>query len=1715
MNKGQRRNNNNQISDWFYQGNVGAENQGSKNKQGFLKTIPECEAESRCKDGNPLKVDSRNKLYMEAKLMVMQPFKVAGAVCSGLARPAMSLLHTSDRGAQRMQCSAVLYSVLYCSRFTAPIFRGPSAEPTWAWSEPHPPTSACSPATPGSGATPPITLSPVERSAFAYLFNLADPERTGIVTGDAAVAFFAKSKLPPAVLGQIWAIADSANNGFLTPPSFSIALRLIGHAQRGESITEASTKRPGPPPTMEGINLPLTAQLTGSQPPAAAAINMPGVIEIKPEDRARYTRIFANSGPVGGLIDGDKAKEIFVKSKLPFDKLGAIWNLADTQARGSLDLTDFIIAMHFIQNTMNGTLNSIPAALPPGLYEQAKGAGSRVLPGSPLAAQNTGGSASGFSPVPQRTMPPSAFPHAAASPTPQAPSSIFATPQKPMAASSTAPWDVTADDKARADQFFDGLDTSKQGRLDGATVVPFFMQSKLTESVLAHIWDLSDITQSGSLNKDEFAVAMHLINGQLAGRPLPQELPSSLVPPSMRNMNLPQAVNPQQSDTQKDLFSLMDDDDGPPAPTISASSAFIAPSSTAPVVGSTPAQSSVTSPAAAPRSAPGPFDDDFFGGDGGSTSQPAAAAVPTSVFGQSTPSAATAAALSPVATGGSFGGARSPGVASPGASTTRLGSAFSPAGDQGAEFGNKSIQLQSTEKAVGDLQAKRSTLESAISSNASSLAELETRLATVRNQHESESKLVKDLESRQSTQNAELKKLREDVIREESELSALKAEKDELEQALMHDREDVRDMKKRMNDVQSETKSLKEQLEKLRKDARQQKGLVAISKKQLATAEAEQDKVAGEIEAVQRGEGVEEAATSSTAAPLAPSSASGVTSPASHAEAALSPAASVRSTNPFDRFGAGATASPSQLDTPTGISTGTALAGGVGAGAILGGVAAAATHADHQQEDLDGSAVETDPFGASATDSAAHSNAGFDDAFAVPGQPASTTAAAPAADFDDNFGDDFGSSAAPTSVVVDSATAVPAQDHGFDDAFGSLDDEKAVEAPAPSATNDAEVPDSKAQQDTSIDGPFGSSAAQSDFEVAAGAPGLDGAAAGAAASADDQDINEDEDDSSDDEDDGPEDVDGYRSPSRGLSAGAADKFPAIETETLNNDAGLDSDRTVPGGFGDVTAGSTAPTALSAEPSSLSAAPVDPTAIGSQAGRTASTTSIAPVSRQETGGTATGTVDEAGDSQNAANGGSESNPGTALAGGAAAAGLGAAALATGAGALALGDGPSTTTTAEPGLTSPVDPQDDVPLSQIAARSKPAEPLASAGNATTLAGAPSISPSSSIKTRRAPPPAPVRSTTSLSAASASNPPVAPEVLAAQPASGETGAAAPVRAAEPVSAPAPAAATNPFGMDDFGASSNPTPAAGAGIGGTAVDGSSSNNSASNFDDFDSAFEDLGQSQTVPVSSTVGATGAGGNTNSAFDDAFDNDFDFVPSFDQPGNAGDAAVAGKSASGTGVNPGNAFDDFDSAFDPAPAATASSATTTTATATRDASGAAPPIVTTTNTLGGAGDGGSSSGQPGTSSNATSGFSFEDAFEPAASSAPAAGVAAASSSAVPSTSTPGVSSSNSTSGVKSPTAPEGTYAPPPGPPPGFTGGVSAPAVPPRNAARTSNPGATTAALETADDYTGALPDDAGPVKQLCGMGFTRANVINALERSNYNTEKALEKLLASA
>ncbi|KAF9130627.1 hypothetical protein BGX30_013435, partial [Mortierella sp. GBA39] len=45
---------------------------------------------------------------------------------------------------------------------------------------------------------------------------------------------------------------------------------------------------------------------------------------ISESDRTKYANMFMAIGPVGGLLDGDKVREVLLKSKLPVDKLSQI-----------------------------------------------------------------------------------------------------------------------------------------------------------------------------------------------------------------------------------------------------------------------------------------------------------------------------------------------------------------------------------------------------------------------------------------------------------------------------------------------------------------------------------------------------------------------------------------------------------------------------------------------------------------------------------------------------------------------------------------------------------------------------------------------------------------------------------------------------------------------------------------------------------------------------------------------------------------------------------------------------------------------------------------------------------------------------------------------------------------------------------------------------------------------------------------------------------------------------------------------------------------------------------------------------------------------------------------------------------------------------------------------------------------------------------------------
>ena len=61
-------------------------------------------------------------------------------------------------------------------------------------------------------------------------------------------------------------------------------------------------------------------------------------------------------------------------------------------------------------------------------------------------------------------------------------------------------------------------------------------KSKLPNSVLRRIWALSDMDVDGMLDRDEFAVAMFLIDHKLSGNDLPEQLPDCVIPPNKRSL---------------------------------------------------------------------------------------------------------------------------------------------------------------------------------------------------------------------------------------------------------------------------------------------------------------------------------------------------------------------------------------------------------------------------------------------------------------------------------------------------------------------------------------------------------------------------------------------------------------------------------------------------------------------------------------------------------------------------------------------------------------------------------------------------------------------------------------------------------------------------------------------------------------------------------------------------------------------------------------------------------------------------------------------------------------------------------------------------------------------------------------------------------------------------------------------------------------------------
>jgi epidermal growth factor receptor substrate 15 len=112
---------------------------------------------------------------------------------------------------------------------------------------------------------------------------------------------------------------------------------------------------------------------------------------------------------------------------------------------------------------------------------------------------------------------------------------------------------VTVEEKAKSDFTFNQLDTDHDGFVTGIECKDIFLQTGLSQIILANIWNLCDIGTTGKLNSEQFALAMHFVNKKLAtGLDVPHELLPEMVPPSLR----PKPVLVEEAHASKEFEEL-------------------------------------------------------------------------------------------------------------------------------------------------------------------------------------------------------------------------------------------------------------------------------------------------------------------------------------------------------------------------------------------------------------------------------------------------------------------------------------------------------------------------------------------------------------------------------------------------------------------------------------------------------------------------------------------------------------------------------------------------------------------------------------------------------------------------------------------------------------------------------------------------------------------------------------------------------------------------------------------------------------------------------------------------------------------------------------------------------------------------------------------------------------------------------------------------------
>ncbi|KAF7203806.1 transcript variant X2 [Nothobranchius furzeri] len=356
---------------------------------------------------------------------------------------------------------------------------------------------------------------------FENFYRQVDPGNTGRVGPTEAALFLKKSGLPDVTLGKIWDVADPDGKGYLDKQGFYVALRLVACAQSGQEVSLSSLNLTVPPPKFKDTSSPSLSTTNTASGESLWAV--------RPEEKNKFDGIFESLAPVNGLLSGEKVRPVLINSKLPLDVLGKVWDLSDIDKDGHLDRDEFAVAMHLVYRALEK--EPVPALLPCSLIPPSKRKKSLCSVTGPVPGLPA-------SPPPPKDSLRSTPSHGSMT---SLNSTGSLSPKHTLKSGQhSLNWVVPLSERGRYDDIFLKTDADLDGFVSGLEVKDIFMQSGLSQNLLAHIWALADTRQIGKLTREQFALAMHLIQQKVSkGIDPPQALTADMIPPSERGTPVP------------------------------------------------------------------------------------------------------------------------------------------------------------------------------------------------------------------------------------------------------------------------------------------------------------------------------------------------------------------------------------------------------------------------------------------------------------------------------------------------------------------------------------------------------------------------------------------------------------------------------------------------------------------------------------------------------------------------------------------------------------------------------------------------------------------------------------------------------------------------------------------------------------------------------------------------------------------------------------------------------------------------------------------------------------------------------------------------------------------------------------------------------------------------------------------------------------------------